>query len=287
MTTGTPDPSLAGRLEAVLVAAEARWQRHVDLLDWQPGYRIRGPEDPFLPAQEYAHHGHWLELALARLRARLDGAEPPARIADFDAQNAAWAAEDAARTHEEAKAYATAMRDAYLEAAREPARADERILAGLEFMLVGHLDQHFAYMLNGMLEHESMQWERITAALDARSRGRLHRGEDGVSWDATAIYAHLHRWMWIQFPRIEAFLQSGEVPELEATTDELNARWFAEDATLRFENARRHAFRSRDRFTRTVREVPIEKWNTRLVGLFVGNSAGHYQEHLAWIARDA
>ena len=256
-------------------------------LDWQPDYRIRGPEDPFTAPQEYAHHGHWLESALGRLRARLDGTELPPRIADFDAQNAAWAEEDSGRSHEEAKAYATEMRGAYLEAARGPARTDERILAGLEFMLVNHFDEHFRYMITGMLEHESMQWERMTAALDSHPRGTLHRGGDGVAWDATAIYAHLHRWMWVQFPRVEAFIETGEVPELEATTDELNARWLVEDKDLKFEVARRHAYRTRDRFARLLRDVPIGKWNPRLVGLFVGNATGHYQEHLAWILRDS
>jgi len=36
-----------------------------------------------------------------------------------------------------------------------------------------------------------------------------------------------------------------------------------------------------------MRDVPIAQWNARLVGLFVGNAAGHYQEHLAWILRDS
>ena len=283
----TAEPTLDDRLTEVLTAAEARWSRHVQVLDWQPDYRIRGPEDPFSQAQEYAHHGHWLESALARLRARLDGTEPPARITDFNAQNAAWAEADARRTLEEAKAYATQVRDAYLDAARGPARTDERVLTGIEFMLVNHFDEHFRYMVTGMLEHESMQWERMTAALDSHPRGTLHRGEDGVAWDATAIYAHLHRWMWVQFPRVEAFLATGEVPELEATTDQLNARWLIEDKDLKFEVARRHAYRTRDRFARLVRDVPIGQWNARLVGLFVGNAAGHYQEHLIWILRDS
>ena len=283
----TTAPTLDDRLAEVLAAAEARWTRHVQVLDWQPDYRIRGPEDPFTAPQEYAHHGHWLESALGRLRARLDGTELPPRIADFDAQNAAWAEEDSGRSHEEAKAYATEMRGAYLEAARGPARTDERVLAGLEFMLVNHFDEHFRYMITGMLEHESMQWECMTAALDSHPRGTLHRGGDGVAWDATAIYAHLHRWMWVQFPRVEAFIETGEVPELEATTDELNARWLVEDKDLKFEVARRHAYRTRDRFARLLRDVPIGKWNPRLVGLFVGNATGHYQEHLAWILRDS
>ncbi len=283
----TAESTPESRLTEVLAAAEARWTRHTQVLDWQPDYRIRGPEDPFTPAQEYAHHGHWLETSLARLRARLDGTEPPARIADGNAQNAKWAEVDAGLTIEDAKAYATEMRTAYLEAAPGPAATDERILAGLEFMLVRHFDDHFRYMVTGMLNHESMQWERMTAALDSHPRETLHKGEDGVAWDAVAIYSHLHRWMFVQFPRVEAFLQTGEVPELEATTDQLNALWFREDKEQRFESARRNAYRTRDRFVRMIGEVPIEKWNARLVGLCVGNSAGHYQEHIDWIMRDA
>lgn len=277
-TESSPD-----RLDEVLVAAEARWQRHVDLLDWQPGYRVRGPEDPFTPAQEYAHHGHWLEDVLARLRARLDGTKRPPPVTDVDGQNAAWAAEDAARSHEEAKAFATAARDAYLEVAREAARTDQRVLDGLESMLVAHFDQHFGYMVTGMLEHESAQWERLTAILDARPRDTLHRGEDGVAWHAADVYAHLARWMDIQFPRVGAFLATGEVPELDATVEELNALWMAEDRDRPFEDARRHAFRTRDRFVRMIRDVPVDRWNARVLGWCAGNSVGHYQEHLAWI----
>jgi len=274
-------------LDEVLAAGEARWTRHVQLLDWQPDYRIRGPEDPFTPTQEYAHQGHWLEVALAGLRARLDGTERPPRITDFDAQNAAWAEADAARTIEDAKEYATVMRAAYLDAAVGPARTDERVLTGLRFMLVDHFDTHFGYMVKGMLEHESMQWERMTAALDSHSRGKLHQGDDGVPWDATDIYSHLYRWMWVQFPRVEAFLATGEVPELDATVDELNALWRAEDKNAKFEAARLRAYRTRDRFRQMIGEVPIAKWTPRLVGLCAGNSFGHYQEHLGWIIRDA
>ena len=40
--------SLAGIIEA----ADARWQRHVEVLDWNAAWRIRGPEDPFIAVQE-------------------------------------------------------------------------------------------------------------------------------------------------------------------------------------------------------------------------------------------
>lgn len=279
-TSASPDPVT---IEGVLVEADARWQRHVDILDWQPAHRIRGPEDPFTAAQEYAHHGHWIEVAVQRLRARLDGTEPPARITDFDAQNRAWAEADASRSHADAKAYATEMRSAYIEAARGPAATDDRLLAGVRFLLVDHVDQHFGYMLEGMWQHESVQWERMTAALDSHPRGRLHRGADGINWDATAIYAHLERWMAVQFTRVAAFLEGGEVPDLDDTTDALNARWMAEDDALKFEAARRQAYVTRDRFIRTLRDVPVSRWNARLVGLCSGNSLGHYQEHLDWI----
>lgn len=275
------------QLGEVLAAGEARWTRHVQLLDWQPDYRIRGPEDPFTPAQEYAHHGHWLEYATLHLRARTEGTEPPARIEDFDAQNAAWAEADAARVIEEAKEYATVMRAAYVEAVAAAQRDDERFVRGVAGNLVDHFDQHLGYMVKGMLEHESMQWERMTAALDSHTRGKLHQGDDGVSWAATDIYSHLYRWMWVQFSRVEAFLATGEVPELDATVDELNALWRAEDRDMRFEAARRRAYRTRDRFRQMIAEVPIEKWTPRLVGLCAGNSFGHYQEHLGWIMRDA
>ncbi len=281
-TDGSPT---APTLDEVIAESDLRWQRHVDLLDWEPAYRIRGPEDPFTPGQEYLHHAHWLEYAAAHVRARLEGREAPPRIEDASAQNDAWAAEDANVPHAEAKERAGAARSAYIEAVRSIGRSDARFVAGVRVNLVSHLDQHFGYMLDGTFEHESLQWERMTAALDAHPRGPLHRGDDSVSWGATDVYAHLHRWMWVQLPRVAAFLETGEVPELEASVDELNARWMAEDGKLEFEDARRRAFRMRDRFVRTMRDVPVDRWTTRLVGLCAGNSVGHYQEHLDWISR--
>lgn len=278
--------SVANDLDEALAAEEARWTRHVQLLDWQPGYRIRGPEDPFTPAQEYLHHAHWLEYASSHARARLDGGDAPATIEDVDAQNDAWATEDAGMPHESAKARAEAARAEYIEVISQSGRTDARVIASVTGNLVDHFDTHFGYMVDGMLEHESVQWERMTAALDSHPRGRLHRGEDGISWEATTVYAHLERWMDVQARRVHAFLEHGEVPALEATVDELNGRWMPEDASLRFETARRHAYLTRDRFVRMVREVPIGAWNARLVGLCAGNSVGHYQEHLAWIVRE-
>ena len=281
------DIQLDTQLDEVLTAAEARWQRHVHLLDYRPDYRIRGPEDPFTPALEYAHHAHWLEYASAHLRAYLEKRERPAPVEDVDAQNDAWAAEDAALPPAQAKARASEAREAYIALVRQIGRTDERFLGGVAGNLIEHFDQHFGYMVAGMLDHESVQWERITAILDAQPRGPLHRGEDGVSWDATMVYAHLCRWMVVQFPRVEAFLATGEVPDLEATVDELNARWMVEDSALDFEAARRNAYRARDRFARTAQGIPNAKWNARLVELFAGNSLGHYQEHLDWIEGDA
>lgn len=274
-------------LDGVLAAEEARWTRHVQLLDWQPDYRIRGPEDPFRPAQEYLHHAHWLEYASSRARARLDGGDAPSTIEDVNEQNDAWAAEDACVSHKAAKARAAAARAEYIGLIRRSGRTDARVIASVTGNLVDHLDQHFGYMVTGVLEHESMQWERMTAALDSHTRGKLHQGDDGVPWDATDIYSHLYRWMWVQFPRVERFLTTGEVPDLDLTVDELNGLWRAEDKDVKFEAARRRAYRTRDRFRRMIVEVPIEKWTPRLVGLCAGNSLGHYQEHLGWIMRDA
>ncbi|MCK9493981.1 MAG: hypothetical protein M0R75_00605 [Dehalococcoidia bacterium] len=276
----------ARSLDEVLTAAEARWSRHVETLDWQPGYRIRGPEDPFTAVQEYGHHAHWQEYAASHLRAYLDRTERPAPIEDANAQNDAWAVEDATLSHEVARARAAAARETYIALARQVGRTDERFISNVAWNLVGHFDQHFGYMVAGMLAHESAGWERLTAILDARPEGALHRGEDGVAWDATMVYAHLGRWMEIQFPRVEAFLATGEVPEdLGGTVDELNARWMAEDAALTFSEARRRTFLARDRFVRMVYDLPIERWTSRVVGLCMGNSAGHYQEHLDWIGR--
>ncbi len=271
-------------LQIVLDNADARWTRHLAVLEWDPAWRIRGPEDSFTAAQELAHHAHWLDYALAHARARTEGTEAPAAIEDFDAANDAWAAEDAALTFEDARDRAAQSREAYIAFLRPLAESgDQDALAGLRGNLVGHFDEHFGFMITGLLRHESVAWERLTAFLDARSDAALHTGDKGETWSAAAIYAHLGRWMTVNMPRVDAFLADGVVPDLPAEMDALNARWFEEDRDISFADARRGTFLARDQFTAQIRSVPLDRWTPRLVALCNGNSLGHYQEHLGYI----
>jgi hypothetical protein len=273
-------------LDSVEAAARTRWDRHRQVLEWDTAWRIRGPEDPFIAAQEIAHHGHWSDHAFAGLRARVERTPAPPRIEDLDGQNAAWADEDAALTYDDARDRTEAILAKYTAYVRSvPTEHRDRAVRGLHFLAVEHFDAHFGFMVTGLLEHESAGWERLTAILDARPEGVLHTGEDGQDWTAAAIYAHLERWMAVNMPRVDAFLAAGpdgSVPDLQASVDELNARWVEEDAALSFAEARQRAFRSRDHFVAQIRSVPADRWTPRLVGLYMGNAWGHYNEHLAY-----
>jgi hypothetical protein len=138
------------------------------------------------------------------------------------------------------------------------------------------------FMVDGALKHESAAWERLTALLDARPSEVLHAGEDGQPWTATAAYAHLGRWMTVNIPRADAFLAGGSVPELPESVDDLNARWLEEDSGLTFDAARARTHEARDGFMAQMRTIPAERWTPRLMGLYGGNSWGHYAEHLAY-----
>ncbi|MDO9445654.1 MAG: hypothetical protein Q7K37_10090 [Dehalococcoidia bacterium] len=265
--------------------AEARWRRHTEVLDWSPDYRIRGTDTDWLARDEYAHFAHWLEYALVGARSRLLGGPPPTPIADEDAQNDAWAAEDRALTEEEARRRCTSIRQDYVDLIRglPEERRNERVAGVVRGVLVSHFDDHFGYMVAGMLSDEAAAWQRLTAALDPRPSEVLHTGDDGRPWRAADIYAHVERWMTVNIPRAETGLATGVVPELESSADDLNARWLAEDAGVTFEAARRRSFVAREAFMAQMRGIAIPQWTARLVSLYAGNAWGHYAEHLEYM----
>ena len=179
----------------------------------------------------------------------------------------------------------TSIRQDYIDLIRAlpGERRNERVAGVVRGALVSHFDDHFGYMVAGMLSDEAAAWARLTAALDARPSEVLHTGEDGRAWRAADIYAHLERWMTVNIPRAEAGLATGVVPELEASADDLNARWLAEDANVTFDAARRRSFVAREAFMAQMRGIAIPQWTARVVSLYAGNAWGHYAEHLEYM----
>ena len=88
--------------------------------------------------------------------------------------------------------------------------------------------------------------------------------------------------MEVNLGRVQAFFDTGLVPDLEADVDVLNARWAQEDAAASFAESRRRAFLARDRFMRQMRGIPIARFTPRLLGIYAGNAWGHYREHLGY-----
>lgn len=277
--TSSPDA-----IEEAVRQATARRDRHAETLGRDPSWRFRGPDDPFTSAQEWGHHWHWADVALHATRARIEGLPKRARLAD-DEQNAAWAAEDAALTYEEALAKYDAVLAEYVAYLRglAPEQRDETVAAWFTGTTVGHLDQHFGFLVEGALLHEEATWQRLTALLDARPSGVLHTGANGEPWTAADTYAHLERWMTVNIPRVEEFLASGVFPELPAGTDEMNALWSKEDASIAFDGARAKAVDARRLFMAQMRTIPLDRWTSFLMRHYGGNAWLHYVEHLDYI----
>jgi len=267
----------------MLLDAETKWARHLALLDGDSAYRLRGSNMDWLPRDEYAHHWRWLAHELAVARARVQGVTPP-RISNVDAANEAWTAEDRSLSLDEARNLALAAWDEYLAFVRDltPEQREGETLDSFFGTAVVHLDDHLRYMVDGALHDESSEWERLTAHLDGRPSGPLYRDDAGGEVTSAATYAHLARWMEVNLDRVQAFFDTGVVPDLEADVDVLNARWAQEDAALTLAESRRRAFLVRDRFMGQMRGIPIARFTPRLLGMYAGNSWDHYREHLGY-----
>lgn len=273
-----------GALDELVHEAAARRDRHAETLGGNAAWRFRGPDDPFSAAQEWGHHWRWTDASFYATRARIEGLLRRPRLED-DAQNAAWAAEDASLTYDEARAKYDAVLAGYVAYLQglSPEQRDEAVAEWFAGAVVEHFDQHYGFIVEGALLHEEAAWQRLTGLLDARASGVLHTGDDGQPWSAADIYAHIERWMTANIPRVDAFLASGTVPELPASVDELNARWSKEDAGVAFDAARTRTVEARTRFMAQMRTIPLDRWTARLMGLYGGNAWGHYAEHLEYL----
>ncbi len=98
-----------------MMADEERWWTAIEAaLDAHPGGRFHLEGDPWDARDVWAHLARWLHRAVDVCEARLRG-ETPERIADFDAQNAAWQREDSALSLADAKERAMEARRRLLE----------------------------------------------------------------------------------------------------------------------------------------------------------------------------
>lgn len=79
-----------------------------------------------------------------------------------------------------------------------------------------------AHALASMLERDHEEWRALTAILDSRPAGSMHRAGD-PAWNARDVYTHLARWINHSTDDLEATLAGTGIPRPSGTDDEINA----------------------------------------------------------------
>lgn len=267
-------------LERLEREAAARWQRHPAVLGERRERALHGPESGWHARDELAHLARWMGRAAERLEAAAAGRAREERDRD---PNARWQAEDRALSLDAALARAERAREALLERARALPR-DERgegLLAIAAGDLVHHLDEHFEFLVHGVLAAEAAGWAALSAQLDARPSGVLHEGA-GIVWEARDVYAHLGHWFAFAVDTFEAFAAGRPVP-LVPDVDEANARWHGEDHARTLDDVLGAARTTRQRMLALARGVEASTWTALLLERLDANSAAHYEEHLGFM----
>lgn len=138
-----------------------------------------------------------------------------------------------------------------------------------------------AESLRELQQKDAAGWARITAHLDAHPEGRVH-GDGSDPWTSTAVYAHLGRWFDHSTELVEAARDGRPAPTMDASMDEVNARWRQEDADLTLDEARGRANRAHDRYLAAVASLPEELWTETIERNVIADGWDHYDHHLRY-----
>lgn len=139
-----------------------------------------------------------------------------------------------------------------------------------------------ANSLHELQEKDAASWQRLTTYLDAKPEGRVH-GDDSDPWTSADLYAHVARWLDHSSDLLEAQRDGALKPETDGTTDEINARWQAEDAGIDLTTARPRAIAAHDRYLLAVSSLPLDRWNKELDDDAMYDGWDHYDQHLGYI----
>lgn len=143
-----------------------------------------------------------------------------------------------------------------------------------------------ANSLREMQDKDAAGWRRLTSHLDARPEGRVH-GDESDPWTSAGVYAHVSRWLDHTSDLLEAQRDGAPKPEDDGTTDEINARFRAEDAGIDLATARARAIAAHDRYLAAVSSLPLDRWNQELENDAMYDGWDHYDQHLKYMeARD-
>jgi hypothetical protein len=133
-----------------------------------------------------------------------------------------------------------------------------------------------------LLQEDGKVWAELYAVLDAHPEVNLHDA-GSKPFNSRDTYAHVARWMEYYAAKINALVEGKPIPVAGKSTEEVNARWQAEDASLSLEAARRWAENAYEIHERTLRAVPISMWGDELEKAASIGAANHFREHLSYI----
>lgn len=139
-----------------------------------------------------------------------------------------------------------------------------------------------ANSLHELQGKDAAGWQRLTAHLDAKPEGRVH-GDDSHPWTSADVYAHVARWLDHTSELLEAQRDGAPKPQDNGTTDEINARWQAEDAGIDLTTARSRALDAHDRYLSAVSSLSLDQWNKELADEAMYDGWDHYDQHLRYI----
>lgn len=126
-----------------------------------------------------------------------------------------------------------------------------------------------------ILRESRLTWE----ALDRELGARLAEPVQGT-WTAAVVYGHVGRWLELAAARLEAYLESGALPEAAGDEDATNDRWAAEDALLGVAEARARCAAAFERLHGLLAELDPNRWDETVFQLAEDDAWNHLRTHL-------
>lgn len=283
---------MSASLDLILDEIEALLAELATVLDANPEMALHDPEGPrWLPRDVYNHLARWTaEYGLPRLSAAV-ARDPLPDIEGIDDEiNARFQAEDAHRSHADARERCFAAYRAFADAARAvPEERRDAVFfehADRRPHLREHLEAVRPFDLETLLVHQQRLVRDLAAALDADPTRPLH-DPDGEGWIARDVYTHFTAWVNHTLGRIEEHLAGLPLTRTPGTTDEINARFQAEGAHLSHEDARGQFIEAYERLAAALRGVPEAKRDRTFRDLAEADGPGHLQPHVDSVLRPA
>jgi hypothetical protein len=135
-----------------------------------------------------------------------------------------------------------------------------------------------------MLARDRVEWDRLTALLDAHPGEVLHK--TGAPWTGRDVYAHLTRWLVHSNANMEAHRAGLPIsPAFDGDGAEaINSRWQKEDAVLTLAEARAKAFQAFEKREQILRSIRAGEWDSTLDRICHYDGSAHLEMHRGYIS---